>query len=309
MYDLFVSNVISAIEEKLGSSYKVKFEKVIKNNNVSYDAFTIICNDRKNNISPAIPANSFYRDFCSGIGIDDIVSKIIDMYQSNKNINIDISVLYDLDWVKQRICYKLINTLENEELLKTVPNRKFYDLSIVYYLHFDNFEDSVASMIIKNNYLSMWNITEDKLYEYAKENTRRLFPESIFSLLNHLQAILPENIFIEDDTQLNPGAGLNDFDDIMYVASNKQQSNGAGVILYPNILKEFATIKNCNFWLIPSSIHEWIFVLDKDNKGMDNEYDRFKDMINEVNYTQLDKMEILNNHPYYYDMHTQTILM
>lgn len=309
MYDLFVNNVISAIEAKLGAPYKVKLEKVTKNNNVSYDSFTIIDNSLKSRISPVIPVNNFYKDFCLGTNIDEIVSRIIDMYQNNKDIDIDTSVLYDLNWVKQRICYKLINTAENEELLKTVPSRKFHDLSIIYYVYFDNFEDSAVSMTIKNDYLSLWNFTENDLYECAKENTRRFFPESIFSLLNHLQAILPENISIEDDLQLNPGTGLNNFEDIMYVASNKQQNYGAGVILYPNILENFAAINNCNFWLIPSSIHEWIFVLDKENNGMDNEYDRFKDMINEVNYTQLNQMEILNNHPYYYDMHTQTILM
>ena len=56
----------------------------------------------------------------------------------------------------------------------------------------------------------------------------------------------------------------------MYVCSNTSKINGAGVILYDGLLKEFAERVDNNFYILPSSIHETLLI--PANTDMDVEY-------------------------------------
>ena len=42
--------------------------------------------------------------------------------------------ILDIQWVKEHLVCRLVNRKNNEELLKEIPYRKFYDLAVVYYV-------------------------------------------------------------------------------------------------------------------------------------------------------------------------------
>ena len=65
----------------------------------------------------------------------------------------------------------------------------------------------------------------------------------------------------------------------------------------------FNTGKIDNLYLLPSSIHEWIIVLEQE--GFDEE--TLKDMVCEVNHTQVACDEVLSNQVYFYNKDTNRI--
>ena len=83
----------------------------------------------------------------------------------------------------------------------------------------------------------------------------------------------------------------------MYVATNYEKLNGASVLLYPNLLRDFAEQIRSDFYILPSSIHEVIFV--PESAGMDIEY--MKTMVQEINVTQVADEEILSDNVYFYN--------
>ena len=84
----------------------------------------------------------------------------------------------------------------------------------------------------------------------------------------------------------------------LYVLTNHRKINGAAVILYPEMLKELSNRFLGGFYIIPSSIHEVIFVPDRD----DIDPSALLNMIIDVNDSQVPKEDILSYNLYYYDV-------
>ena len=289
MYELFIKEVKEAVESKVGTGFDVTVNKVTKNNNLILDGLVIKATDT--NIAPTIYLNGYYERYEDGaMNLDDVVESIIDTYSRHNSVTFDISTFTDFDAVKNRICYKLVNTAFNKKLLEDVPHRELFDLSIVYYVVVSVEANVTGSIIIHNNHIKLWDITENDLYEFASDNTKRLLPAGIKSMFDTLS----EMVDMED---------LPNTDDFMYVLTNKEKLQGASTILYPDVLSTFAMKKNANLWLIPSSIHEWIIIPDDGNMNRET----LSKMIQEVNGSQLAVDEILSDHPYYYNRTTKVL--
>ncbi len=114
----------------------------------------------------------------------------------------------------------------------------------------------------------------------ARENTEKIFPP----VMRKIQSVLPVHI-IEEEIPL-------------FVMSNGDYMNGASVILYKDILREFADCMEHNLYILPSSIHEVIILLDDEYAKDPEELAR---MVRETNRIVVDREEILSDHVYYYD--------
>ena len=289
MYELFIKEVKEAVESKVGTGFDVTVNKVTKNNNLTLDGLVIKATDT--NIAPTIYLNGYYERYKDGaMDLDDVVESIIDTYNHHNSVTFDVSTFTDFDAVKNRICYKLVNTASNKKLLEDVPHRELFDLSVVYYVMVAVEDDATGSILIHNNHLGFWDVTENDLYEYASINTSKILPVNIKSMFD----TLTEMVDMED---------FYNTDDFMYVLTNKEKLQGASTILYPDVLSTFADRKNANLWLLPSSIHEWIIVCDDGNMNRET----LSEMIQEVNSTQLTVDEILSDHPYYYNRTTKVL--
>lgn len=289
MYELFIKEVVEAVKNEVGTGFDVTVNKVTKNNNLILDGLVIKATDT--NIAPTIYLNGYYERYEDGaMNLDAVVDSIIDTYSRHNSVTFDVSTFTDFDAVKNRICYKLVNTNANEKLLEDVPHRELFDLSIVYYVVVSVEANVTGSIIIHNNHIKLWDITENDLYEFASDNTKRLLPAGIKSMFDTLS----EMVDMED---------LPNTDDFMYVLTNKEKLQGASTILYPDVLSTFAMKKNANLWLIPSSIHEWIIIPDDGNMNRET----LSKMIQEVNGSQLAVDEILSDHPYYYNRTTKVL--
>ena len=95
-----------------------------------------------------------------------------------------------------------------------------------------------------------------------------------------------------------------------YVATNKMRINGAGIIMYKDLLKKFSDKINSSFYIIPSSIHELLFIKDVNGK-IDEDINGYKAMVYEVNHDSnvMSKGDFLSNSVYYYNRNTAEVEM
>lgn len=79
----------------------------------------------------------------------------------------------------------------------------------------------------------------------------------------------------------------------MYVLTNYTGVNEASALLYPKVLEEFYHKYNCDFYVLPSSIHEVILLPSSDavNPKL------LRSMVQEVNQTIAEE-ERLSSHVY-----------
>lgn len=323
---VFKQKVMAGVQEFLGEEVKIEENRVTKNNGVILDGISIM--KAGINISPTIYLNDFYEEYKSGEAFGSIVSQIAKVYDETQvGESMDMKFFLDYSKVKGKIVFRLVNYEKNREQLQKMPHIPYLDLAVVFSCMVMNDRIGSASIQIMNSHCGMWEVTEKQLYEAAMRNTPKYLRARITGMDELLKSIFSERLrgelekwldshpgeageitpqWIENMAKRRCSAALLERPEaMMYVLSNSTKQNGAACILYPNLLKRFAAGKNENFYILPSSVHEVILVPDRGEE----EPGRLKDMVREVNTTQVEEEEILSDAVYYYNRLTDTVSM
>lgn len=303
-YQEFISEVLKRLKTNLPLGTEIKVQKIIKNNNLHLDGLTIM--SEKSNVSPTFYLNYYYEDYKEHEDMDLITELILSSYREQPSIgHINVDFFTDFLEVKDKIAYKLVNFNLNKELLKDVPHIPYLDLAIVFYCIVQRPGFPNGTILIHNQHLKLWNLTDRELYQIAIENTPQLLPCHLINIRELLSDTYLASHYCSEQGDLSID-DLDKFDaenesdalmPTMYVLSNQSKIFGASVILYMNLLEEISERFQSSFYILPSSIHEVILVPDIDQSKLDH----YSEMVMEVNSKHVLDEEILSDHAYYYN--------
>lgn len=287
-YEEFKDAIASQIKDYLPVEYsdsEVTINSVLKNNSTKLDG--LIIKKTESNICPNLYLNQYYADYEDGREIEDILSDIAHVRQMNDApVDLDVSAITDFSRIRDKIAAKLINTNQNREYLEDKPHTDIADLSAVYYV--DLRSDSLGNMttVITDSLLAQYDITLERLHEIAIQNmgTKARFC-SMFEVLSELMSdSFPQDEFCPADN-------------MMFVLTNESKLNGAAMLLCPETMDKIAEQVGSSYYILPSSIHETLVVPFSDGMNVED----LKNMVHEVNSTQLSADEILSDSVYIYD--------
>lgn len=285
----FAEIIKERLEERTG--FEVRIGEVTKNNSVTFHGINIIVPDC--NVLPTIYLEPYLKDYKHGMSLDEITERIINVWEREKgHTHFDMEWFRDFEQIKVRIAYKLVNCESNRKLLEDVPHIPFLNLAKVFYVMINCEEIGSGSILIHNNHMELWGVTTEELDEIASKNTPKLFQAEIISMA----AIMKE--MMQDDSEELELL----IDNKMFVVTNKERYYGAAAMCYPNIIKEFAEQKECDLIILPSSVHE-VLVLTYEG----DDFERFREMVIEVNATKLLPEEVLSNSVYIYRRENNSI--
>lgn len=314
----FVNKVERALTEYYGESAEIKVQSVYKNNGLLLHGVCVL--EKGKNVAPTIYLNQLYDAYEEGESLGEIVCKVIKVAEENqvsKNLNVDFFL--DYKKVKKRLVLRLINLEENRELLKEVPYRKFMDLAVVCHCVIVNREIGSGVILIQRHHMEAWNIDEDTLFRDAYAASPRVEPYQIMKMGEMLKEILAERIIREADIQdENDEEARERLDDMledmekdvdkmdvpMYVLTNYKRYYGAACIAYPYVMERIADMLQDDYYIIPSSVHEILFVSKKE--CIDS--NRLNRIIEDVNWTQVEDEDWLSNHTYLYSRKNKKLL-
>lgn len=298
----FTTLVREEVEKRAGESYKVRINDVRKNNGVILRGLTVMQDD--SNISPTNYLNNYYEAYENGEAtLVNVVNDVMDTYYRNKvNQSVDMRYFMNYACVKEHIVYKLVNTEKNKELLEDIPHVEFLDLSVVFQCLVAKECLGTASILIHNAHIKLWDIPVMELFRAAKDNTQRILGYEIKGINDAIYEIMQED---EQEGFCFDGCIAEFADSVpMYVLSNKSRVEGAACMIYPDLIKDFAEALGSSLYIIPSSIHE-LLLLPVTNA---NESQDIKNMIREINDTQVKMEEILSYSLYLFDKEKEKIV-
>lgn len=262
---------------------KIHVEEVCKNNGII--CTSLVVSLRNENMSPSIYMDCFYELYRQGTSIENIINKIVYEYENaRKEMSSSDIVLPNKDNVKDKIFMRLVNYESNKKQFEDCPLVPYHDLAITFRYLVKNDENGIASAIVRNKDLVEWDISNEELYDIAKENTRRLFPPELRRLDDMLREY-DENIDIPEDSGL-------------HILTNQQHINGATYMVYEDIIKEFAQNNNSDVYILPSSIHEVLLLPYKEDINKSN----LEEMVKEINEYVVSPLEYLSDTVYKYDL-------
>ena len=289
------SNILEYLPDDIGDA-KISINNVRKTNDQELHGLAVLPEGKS--ISPTVYLESFYSDYENGTDLDTIMNEISDIYVRNftsgkgfENIGKDFQ---NFDWVKDKIIMVAVGTESNKKLLNEVPYQQKEDIALIFKVLLTSEKDGIATVTIRNEHLKFWDVSPEKVYEWAQENTKRLCPVKVQSMNELVKDLMiadgmPEELVMEMIESVPA-------DQQMYVITNESKTNGAASMFYEDVLYDLAEKLDSDLYILPSSIHEVIAV--KTSMG---EPEELSMMVTEINEGQVSEEERLTNNVYKYD--------
>ena len=191
----------------------------------------------------------------------------------------------DFGNVKDRICFRLVNTERNRDFLSAAPHRNFMDLSTAYYICFEMSDGRFASVAVNDRIMEDWGVTEDQLWDTAFANTQKIFPADV----GRIHDVMAELAGAAMETP--------DEESGMVIVTNGKKWYGAGAVFYDDVLTRLTDILGEKIFLLPSSVHEFIALTD------DGKTDPaiLAEMVRNINREMVSEKEYLSDSVYHYE--------
>lgn len=315
-FESFIEEIKKMVKEYLGDGVRVEDKSVLKNNGIRFTGIVIL--KEKQNCVPNIYLNGYYEQYKSGRCLCDIVCEIVRYYEEHKiEKHIDMDCFSDFEYVKETLCFKLINYEKNKDLLKQIPHIPYLDLAIVFYCIVNNESIGNGNILVRNEHLKKWDTDVKEIWEIAFKNTPVMLEAKILPMEDVICELMKNKMILEIENSIEEqvSSHIRITDDMvdpiiremmekiyteakgpkMYVAGNECKNFGAAVMLYDSLFSDFAKEIQSDFYILPSSIHELILVPVGNEE---NEAARLKDMVYEVNHSELAQEEILSDSIY-----------
>ena len=271
-----------ALSKKLGDGFHITIQKVFKPNR-ELDGLIIMTADE--DISPTIYLEPFYKILEDGKPVDIAVNKILQEYNlaKSKAVCFDIKHMNDFDYVKDRLFIQLVNRHLNKKLLQNVPHAMFLDdFAVVVRCRIDEKEGGLASFLIHNRYLEMWDTDGETVLSQARRNMQETHDVDLMPVEQLIKILFPAFDGQPSDRRL-------------WVMTNRMRSYGAATVLFDEVLEDFAR-EHGSFYVIFSSLHEALLILSPDGSDIDS----YTKLNQDINATALEEDEVLGTKVYFY---------
>ena len=249
-------------------------------------------------MSMAFRLREIFRDIENGEEMDHAVNRICNTIKESISVieTKEESVkafVTDYEQVKDNTYLRLVPG--DSPILSEAPHKKIEDMALVVSIALVDFSDEKGRsvVVVTKPLMEMYGIDEQQLFADAERNSLQYEPV-VFTPLGQMikDLIKAENLPDPADEGI-----------IAYIATNRSGFHGASVVSYPDFCKEAAETLGGSFYLIPSSVHEFILIKDD---GTPKARDLNK-MIKNVNETVLEPRDYLSDQCYHYDAKTKTL--
>ena len=254
------------------------------------DRLMVSVDDSK--MSMAFRLKEIYQSVEDGEDIDHAVYKMVNTIEDNisfvKEKEQDVkSFISDYEKVKDNTYLRLIPG--DSPILKSTPHRMIEDMALVVNVHLDSFSDEhgKSCVVVTKPLMEMYSIDEAQLFADAEKNSLANEPIVFKPLLDMVKDL------ISKDEIPNP----EDVGIVTYIATNTSGFQGAAVAGYPDFCEKAAEAIGGSFYMLPSSVHEFILIKD-DGTPKAKDLNR---MIKNVNETVLEPRDVLSAQCYHYD--------
>lgn len=191
------------------------------------------------------------------------------------------------DYVRDKLFVKCINIHMYSQILKDVPHMTVGDFALVYCIIIDKDGKTPVSLLINNSHLKMMGITQRALHKAAMKNASTMFPATVENIVDVLGGLIDLDLVPDDDADL-----------YVVKAVDGVYGSGSAALFYPGMMENIADKLGGSYFIIPSSIHEFLVI--KDNGQLTGE--EIREMIVDINDSEVvSQEEILGDKAYYYD--------
>lgn len=267
--------MVKKLQKILGNDYEIK-EVTYKKNN--YDSHGIMIRKKGESVAPIFDREIFK------VTPEELAKAYFEIVADNDSIGAYANQIQDPCWMKEHVYLRMTSDVQYAE---QYLNKKVADLYLVPYIRFS---ESYTTNITPSH-LHLLRATENELFSFAMKNMDKdcaLYSteDVVFcALFGHDNSGLPN--YMEEELEYAVP---------MMAVTNHSTNLGAASIFCKRIQKRLKDIFPDGFYLIPSSIHEFLAV---DKKVSTPE--SLKEMISDINRDKVDVKDRLSDAAYCFE--------
>ena len=289
-YDEFVKSVIKWLKIALSDEYTVIKKSTLKNNGITVDSLVI----KKGNTcaSQCWKFEQLYSQYSNGTSFGELIETVVTSALDNSVRDL----LEDKDMLNEQIIlcntiYRLVNYERNTDLLRTVPYVRFHDLALMFYV-VESIEGIGDCMVmLTNDTLKHFSISQKQLELVAPENTKKLLPVDFLSIKSLINTMVPIYDDAEDDVRL-------------WALTNTSRMYGAWYMTDSTTLKSISEKLKDDFYILPSSVHECMIT----PMSLWPDPTELAEMVKWINKETVSPEEFLSNSVYRYNRKERTVV-
>ena len=189
----------------------------------------------------------------------------------------------DYESVRKRFVLRAVNRRVRHTMLRSCPYQEKEDLALVCYIDLGVSEGREQAVRVLLSHLDIWGVSSKKLFEDALEQSPRCLPP----LFQPIEKMIDPRL-IGQDEPLDPQS-------MLYVLTNERKTFGASALFYPGLMEEIYQQTGA-YYILPSSVHEFIIVRDQEAFSPE----ALAQIVRQVNEQELTPDQFLSDHVYYY---------
>ena len=199
---------------------------------------------------------------------------------------VDVSELMNYEAAKKYLCFDVVGSDRNADMLEKVPHTDKENISMVYRLQLDSTENGAATVLITNAMMEQFGVTKEQLHADAMENAQEIRPADFRTMA----AVMAEMMGMPEEM-------MADMAPPMYVATNQDKVQGAAVMFYPDFMDQAAKELGGDIFILTSSVHEVLILPDDGNMNAQE----LKEMVTSINASEVSPEDRLTDSVYHYD--------
>ena len=291
-FDEFVPRILEAVQDIEGEDKEIEVRSITKNNGLRQTAMMIrdvVTDEMQQRSSPVLDLGPYYEKAQEGVPIRHLARMLCETASEFQTLpkGVDAHMFEDGHKIRENVFCKLVNTEQNTELLSHCPHEPWQDLAVIYYCEVGDGTDFSDTVTMTNQIMELAGLTEEELRDHAWKNTEEKKKVVFQPLGDVLSGITGSMDVTEEGIEESP----------LYMLSTEGAHLGAIAAALPDACRMAADHFGGSFFMIPSSIHE--FLLLADNGYWDAKELNF--LVQAVNAAEVAPGDVLSNHAYYCD--------
>lgn len=279
--NMFAETVKAELSRRL-DGFDIKEQDVVKMNDIRMKG--LVCRREGADAGPTVYMDGAYEAYCEGESIDRIIdSLIVTVLNAGSVAPVESadSIDFSFENIKDRLVLRLIDTVHNEDYLKEHPYREIgAGLALITAVDLGNEYSFVMTDALAGDY------DMDEVFDTAIGNMQKRFPAKLMNL--------GDAIFGESRNLLDSRAGF--LEGMSTLTIDGDAGFGACAIVYKGIAERIYDLYGSEYFLLPSSLHEWILVPDHS----DFDAESLKNMVLSANETVVAPTDLLSDSVFHY---------
>lgn len=302
-YGVFKGALKSELYDELTNrGHAVSIEDITKakDNGLLEDGITVKMGGA--NVAPSITLKSCYTNYGEGKNLRDIANELANTveraYENYPHIGFDPDK-FDASYIRENAYISVVNTAMNSDFLSKVPHEEIPGTDLSAYVKVKVGDEGFIR--ITNDHCSGFGLTGSEVIDMARQNTldQGFTVRSMEDTLSGLMPDMAADGLIPFPHEENPS---------IVVITNSTGADGGAAIISTEALDTACEKMNCEEAIIlPSSRHELIAV-NIEQMGFESTSD-LKEMVQEVNTTQVSLEDKLSDQIYHYDSKSHELTM